>query len=505
MSHVGTMTRRIEAERVRLENLAVDACSRVGHVALRHATGALRIGSDPVEAARDVLWGNPGLGLAGMEGVVTRALVTAHLLGLRRTALSARQHFGVDVMHLSRTGDQLNQWLQKLTAAAVLAETEVAGLYQRARGAAGRIVRKITAPLFSRVATAARSITQPAAAPPMPPRRPGETGAGFEDVPEPEPTGLPKYDPMARSMRLTLRELVLQFTKAGFVPGHEHGIGAELSAEMVRSYESGRARGWRTPQISERLWGLHYSAVLDSRTTELCRGLDGTTLPTGDVFWKQWTPPNHYNCFVPGTKVEGAFVGGLKARYTGEVTEINTARGHRLTVTANHPILTSRGWITAAKLKEGDYVLSSRRNVKPVALGVVDDEQGSSRVENVFEAIGAHARRFAPVSPLDLYGDGRYVNGDVEIVSLQRSLLANAIASVTKSVRDQVLVGRYLCQSVAKGLGLFDLLLQRHLSSLGGIPRGTALANNATAIALDSFPLNSFGRTLTAKRDRSRR
>lgn len=249
---------RIESERVRLENLAVDAVSRTGRVALRHATAAVRLGYDPVWAARDVLLGNPSIRQAGLEETVARSLVTAFLLGFRRTGLSARQHFGEDVLTLSRADDRVGGWLRKLTDTAAIAETEIAGLWQRARAAAATIVRRMTAPLLRRVAAAAQVV--------------------------------------APSKRAEVQEIGTQFAKAGFVPGAEHGIAGEMGAALVRSYESGRSRGWRTPQIQEKLWGLRYSAILDNRTTTICRGLDGTVLPLGDAFWDQWAPPNHYGC-----------------------------------------------------------------------------------------------------------------------------------------------------------------------------------------------------------------
>jgi SPP1 gp7 family putative phage head morphogenesis protein len=255
----------IEAERVRLENYAVGAVARVGDTALRHAAAAVRLGHDPVASARDVLWGNPSIRQPGLEDLITRALVAAHLLGLRRTALAARQHYGHEVLTLSRAGDKLSDWLDKLVDVAAIAESETVGLFARARAAAARIVQRITAPLLNRVAAA-----------------PANAAAKVETA-TPTP-------------RVVAVELRTQFEKAGFVPGAEHGIATVLGGAMVRSYESGRARGWGTPQVREKLWGLRYSAILDGRTTQLCRGLDGTTLPLGDPFFSQWTPPNHFNC-----------------------------------------------------------------------------------------------------------------------------------------------------------------------------------------------------------------
>lgn len=258
-------TTTIEAERVRLENYAVDAIARAGAKAQRHAAAAVRLGSDPVGAARDVLFGNPSLHLPGLTDLVARSLVAAHLLGLRRTAIAARQHYGREILTLSRAGDKVNEWLDRLVGVAAIAETEVVGLFQRARMAAARIVQRIAAPLLRRVADA--RVTAPRA------------------------------EPFAPSTpRAVTVEIGTQFEKAGFVPGAEHGIAPVFGGGMVRAYESGRARGWRMTPIQEKLWGLRYSAILDTRTTTLCRGLDGTVLPLGHPFFEQWTPPNHFNC-----------------------------------------------------------------------------------------------------------------------------------------------------------------------------------------------------------------
>lgn len=41
---------------------------------------------------------------------------------------------------------------------------------------------------------------------------------------------------------------------------------------------------------------LEYSAVIDKRTSEICRPLDGIIAPVGDPIWKKVAPLNHFNC-----------------------------------------------------------------------------------------------------------------------------------------------------------------------------------------------------------------
>ena len=41
---------------------------------------------------------------------------------------------------------------------------------------------------------------------------------------------------------------------------------------------------------------LEYSAVLDKRTSDICKPLDGIIAPVGDPIWKRVAPLNHFNC-----------------------------------------------------------------------------------------------------------------------------------------------------------------------------------------------------------------
>lgn len=62
----------------------------------------------------------------------------------------------------------------------------------------------------------------------------------------------------------------------------------------------GQAQAGRKWQIIEQqadvLPLLRYSAVIDSRTSEICKPLDGIVAPVGDAIWKKVAPLNHFNC-----------------------------------------------------------------------------------------------------------------------------------------------------------------------------------------------------------------
>lgn len=134
------------------------------------------------------------------------------------------------------------------------------------------------------------------------------------------------------------------------------------------------------------------------------------------------TLPDSYNCFPAGTVMQGRIVAGLKSLYSGEFVELVTAGGNRLTVTVNHPILTEHGFVAANTIKNGDNLVCYKR--RDVAMSASDDQYKPTVIEKIFESLRESStimRR--PVASSDLHGDGRFVEGDIEIVGAGRPLL----------------------------------------------------------------------------------
>lgn len=92
------------------------------------------------------------------------------------------------------------------------------------------------------------------------------------------------------------------------------------------------------------------------------------------------------NCVVGDTEVS-AFSPEFVTRrwYEGAVISIQTVAGHSLTITPNHPVLTTRGWVRAQGLQEGDQVIACRdaqslmMRIKPNAVQI------PTRIKDVFE------------------------------------------------------------------------------------------------------------------------
>ncbi len=141
--------------------------------------------------------------------------------------------------------------------------------------------------------------------------------------------------------------------------------------------------------------GYQYAAILDDRTTDLCRGLNSKTFKKGEAP----IPPLHFNALVEGTliktadgdkAIESIKIGDLvfthKGRYCRvydvmskfedkeyfdiEFRDSRTSKSTTLQITGEHPILTERGWVRADELSTTDKVISTKY-IRPLVAGIV--------------------------------------------------------------------------------------------------------------------------------------
>ena len=61
-----------------------------------------------------------------------------------------------------------------------------------------------------------------------------------------------------------------------------------------QAYNAGRLSQLRQVQQTRPFW--QFDSVNDSRTTEVCRGMDGVTLRADDPIWQTRYPPLHHRC-----------------------------------------------------------------------------------------------------------------------------------------------------------------------------------------------------------------
>lgn len=230
-------------------------------------------------------------------------------------------------------------------------------------------------------------------------------------------------------------------------------------AALIAVTEAGRAYARGSAEIYRAagdVTALAFRTVRDSHVCSVCESLDGRESPVtfDEDTTGRWADPDgrvaagfsvpvHPGCVVGGTMVAAPLIeAAFKRRYAGEVVEIATERGHRLTVTPNHPILTEQGWVAAGALQVGDHVISSRAAEAACAAVYPHNDNRPTRIEDVLEAfagaLGVTAR-CVPVAAEDFHGDG--VDGEVEIVGADGFLHGGSEAALNKPSGELPFVG----------------------------------------------------------------
>ena len=151
---------------------------------------------------------------------------------------------------------------------------------------------------------------------------------------------------------------------------------------------------------------------------------------------KQWV------CVAGDTRVTGLAISHVARRWhEGRMVELTSADGRIVTVTANHPILTRRGWIAAEFVHEGDELVYYKGEVESTSprTGIVPDvDRVPPTIEDVFNAArdwSLNAGTMPRIVNLDV--EGR--NSQVEIIAADSDLLRDAETACSEGVRQLLL------------------------------------------------------------------
>jgi hypothetical protein len=236
-------------------------------------------------------------------------------------------------------------------------------------------------------------------------------GTGVDVDPEADPVALDEEDlSQARRLEYEARRIAVSETNSHY---HEADVVSAIQSPVVDLVR------WRTSQLHTR----------EKRyVPDVCDFLEQADLfGYGEGLYHPAGVPAlvHPHCVVPGTQIQASCSRAVRSKYSGKVVKITTCEGNELTVTPNHPIPTiDRGWTGASRLREGDQLLSYRgnRNVGPLEGKDVSDSPIAA--EKAFHSIAEDTPSFSvQVSAKHLHGDGRGVNGNVDVVGADSALL----------------------------------------------------------------------------------
>jgi hypothetical protein len=195
--------------------------------------------------------------------------------------------------------------------------------------------------------------------------------------------------------------------------------------------------------------------TLDGRTRPSHYRADGLRVPIDGKFpvgraqmdfpGDRSAPPEEWkNCVVGSTQVAWPGQDVLQAtlrRHRGTFVDLVTADGRKLTITANHKVLTPAGYVTADSLRPGDEVIGSSSSDVPQVGDV------PPRIEEVYRALSeVREPQRVVAGAMDFHGD--ITEGDVvEVVGTDRDLGGEV------DERSDVLQWATGTQSARSGLG----------------------------------------------------
>lgn len=131
----------------------------------------------------------------------------------------------------------------------------------------------------------------------------------------------------------------------------------------------------------------------------------------------------HPNCLVPGGSILAEGVMAHTSReYSGPVITLETSRGNRITVTPNHPILTTEGFIPAGMLQENQKIIETTGEYGRFMGEAPDNINIPTAVENIghpiIQTCGGTAIRVKG-SAVQFHGDG-IADSEVNVVFSKR-------------------------------------------------------------------------------------
>lgn len=259
-----------------------------------------------------------------------------------------------------------------------------------------------------------------------------------------------------------------------------------------------------------------WSAILDQYTRTGHYAADGQKVEVSKPFMLSDPPaqgmyPGHYllpaahrcNCILPGQLVEGSFVAGTKARYSGTVAEIVTRSGRTLSLTPQHRVLTPHGFVAAGTLQKGQKIVAYQGQIDNAGRGLAaiagakQVHREPSLIEDVFSTIAkaGAASRSANVRRshrADFDGDAEFFQSDVEVVWSERELHRWRISGDGEERSDSFFIGANLNLPQESRSGSLQLGVDGISRSATGIPRPLDLSFDGGAVALDSPPLQQF-------------
>ena len=271
--------------------------------------------------------------------------------------------------------------------------------------------------------------------------------------------------------------------------------------ETIRAGNMGRQLGWKQMAadglIDTKRFRQKWMVAHDDRLCPNCAPMDGKITSLGVSFEQTeqgvlpservpfagttvQTPPLHPRC-LPGDALvttRTPITGYTSRPFEDDLVLIAVAGTDDLTLTANHPILTTRGWVAAGSLHKGDDLLRQVLvNDEPSFGPDMAHEHVPTPIAEVVDAL-RHSGQMAfvpvPVAPEDFHGDG--LGSEVAVVGTDRLLGPSVESELSEQGTETAFVRVDANAVLLTGGSYGDSVVERKRFASGGIVSGGDLS-----------------------------
>ncbi len=181
-----------------------------------------------------------------------------------------------------------------------------------------------------------------------------------------------------------------------------------------------------------------------------------------------YAPPAHVRCILPGNKVMAPILpsAATQSFYVGRAIEFRLDSGRVFSVTENHPIFSRDKWQLAKELREGDYLVACANPERIAASIMPNNNHMPTPIEDIFSAFvkSSEMRTMSmPASPEQFHGDGRRIDGNINIVFPERFLLRNYKTRLLELARQSIF---NLCDMHKRALSTERLIMQNFFAPM---------------------------------------
>nr|WP_022795763.1 minor capsid protein [Bavariicoccus seileri] len=250
-----------------------------------------------------------------------------------------------------------------------------------------------------------------------------------------------------------------------------------INTESAHIADEAAQEAYRRTGIEKYDW----MATFEIHTCPICADLDGQSFRVDDPLAPR-PPSPHPNCVLPNNIVIAPDAEAMtRSFYSGDVIEIATSQTDGISVTPNHIMLTSRGWVRAKDIIKGDKIINYSRwkefTSRFIASPTNDDSKPT--VENLFTALlksGFVSPSSMPATSVDFKGDV-IENSNIDIININSFLRDKWDSSFAQLIGNENLVSTSEKSSFLNSVSFFKKCLAGFGLASDGIMSGARIAD----------------------------